>query len=327
MHKKNINTLLARFFGNRYSKDVNKRFGLWLIHPRQAEEKEAALNEIWDSLPEMTDLTSLAELKKVNRRIHSGLGRLYRRLAAVAAIIILPLLGVVTTAWYYKQADVSQSVKMLESFALNGERKKLLLSDGSIVWLNAGSVLIYPETFGKTRTLYLSGEGYFSVAKNKEKPFIVKTNYIDVEALGTDFNVQAYPDEHETTTILKSGKVKVEEKTGTAGAIIMSPDEQLVYNHINASFKKSNVDANRLNSWTEGYLIFQRESLGNIFRALERCYNVKLNYNDSQLASMTYTVRFHREETLEEALSVLQQIGVGFKFKIKNKDVYIQFQK
>lgn len=327
MHKKNINTLLTRFFERQFSKEVNKRFGLWLIQPRQAEEKEGALNEIWDSLPEMTDLTSFAELKKVNRRIHSGSSRLYRRLAAVAAIIILPLLGVVTTAWYYKQANVSQPVKMLESFALNGERKKLLLSDGSIVWLNAGSVLIYPETFGETRTLYLSGEGHFSVAKNKEKPFIVKTNYIDVEALGTDFNVQAYPDEYETTTILKSGKVKVEEKNGTAGAIIMSPNEQLVYNHTDASFKKSNVDANRLNSWTEGYLIFQRESLGNIFRALERRYNVKLNYNDSQLASMTYTVRFHGEETLEEALSILQQIGVGFKFKIKNKDVYIQFQK
>jgi ferric-dicitrate binding protein FerR (iron transport regulator) len=246
-------------------------------------------------------------------------------LVAVAAIIILPLLGVVTTTLYYKQTEVvSHDIKMIECFVPNGERKQLILPDGSSVWLNAGSILIYPEIFSDTRTLYLSGEGNFTVTEDKVKPFIVKTNYIDVEALGTIFNIHSYPDEDETTTMLESGRVRVDDKTGTSGSVILNPNEQLVYNHVDASFKKSNVDVSRLSTWTEGYLIFQQETLGNIFRSLERRYNVKINYNDSKFTSMTFTVRFHAEETLEEALEVLKRIGVDFKYKIINNDVYVQ---
>jgi len=324
MEKKQLHTLVSRFFGNDFPKDVRDQFATWFIRPEQSENKEEALEEIWNSLPVTTDLASLAELKKVNKRIHSQSGQFYRRLAAIAAIIILPLLGVVTTTWYFKQAEAPHEVLMLECFVPNGERKQLTLSDGSTVWLNAGSILLYPETFGETRTLYLSGEGNFTVAENKEKPFIVKTNYVDVEALGTVFNVHSYPGDDKTTTILESGKVRVDNKSENSGSVILSPNEQLTYSHTDASFIKSNVDASRLTSWTEGYMVFQQEPLDNIFRSLERRYNVKINYNDSKYANMTFTVRFHAEETLEEALDVLQRIGVDFKYKITDNDVYIQ---
>lgn len=325
MDKKPLYKLLTRFFENDFSQDVRERFADWLTRPEQTPEKEEALEEIWNSLPVTTDFDSFAELKKVNKRIHSGTSHFFRRLASVAAIIILPLLGVVTTTLYYKQSEVvSMDVQMVECFVPNGERKQFILPDGSTVWLNAGSILIYPEIFSETRTIYLSGEGNFTVTKDEEKPFIVKTNYVNVEALGTVFNVHSYPGEDETTAMLESGKVRVDDKTGISGSVILSPNEQLVYNHMDASFKKSNVDASRLSTWTEGYLIFQQETLGNIFRSMERRYNVKINYNDSKFASMTFTVRFHAEETLEEALDVLKRIGVDFKYKIVEKDVYIQ---
>lgn len=213
---------------------------------------------------------------------------------------------------------------MVECFVPNGERKQVILPDGSIVWLNANSVLIYPEKFGKTRTLFLSGEGHFTVTKDKERPFIVKTNYLNVEALGTVFDVHSYPEESETTTILESGCVRVDDKIGSSGSVILHPNEQLTYNHADASFLKSYVDASRLSTWTKGYLIFQQETLANIFRALERQYKVKINYNDTKYASMTFTVRFHARESLEEALDVLKRIGVNFKYKIVDNDVYIQ---
>ena len=84
------------------------------------------------------------------------------------------------------------------------------------------------------------------------------------------------------------------------------------------------MDAFRLSSWTKGYLIFQQETLEGIFRALERQYNVKINYNDTKFKNMTFTVRFHARESLEEALDVLKRIGVNFKYKIVDNDVYIQ---
>lgn len=324
MEKKHLYALITRFFGNDFPKDVRDRFATWFIRSEQTDEKEEVLEGIWNSLPITTDFISFLELKKVNKRIHSGPGQFYRRFAVVAAIIMLPLLGVVTTTWYYKQAKVSHDVIMQECYVPNGQHKQLILPDGSTVWLNAGSILIYPERFGSTRTLYLSGEGNFRVVKNKEKPFIVKTNYINVEALGTVFNVHSYPDENTTTTTLESGRVRIDDKNGISGSFILNPNEQLVYSHVNASFEKRNVDASRLNSWTEGFLVFQQESLGKIFRSLERRYNVKINYNDSKFASMTFTVRFRAEETLEDALNILKRIGVNFKYKIINNDVYIQ---
>lgn len=323
MEKKYLHTLLTRFFGNDFSEDVRTRFRAWFIQSVQIKEKEEVLEEIWNSLPVTTDFASFTELKKVNRRI-GGNNRFLRRAVAVAAIIILPLLGVISTTWYYKQGGYSQQTVMVECFVPNGERKQLTLPDGSVVWLNAGSLLLYPETFGKTRTLYLSGEGNFTVAKDKERPFIVKTNYIDIQALGTVFNVHSYPDEDKTTTILKSGKIRIDDKTAASGSFILNPNEQLVYNHTDASFTKSKVDASRLTSWTEGYLIFQQETLECIFHSLERRYNIRINYNDSKFAGMTFTVRFHAEESLEDALKILKRIGADFNYKIVRKDVYIQ---
>ena len=323
MEKKSLQTLISRFFKNDQSGEVRDRFGAWLIRPEQTEEKEEILEKIWNDLPLTTDFDAFAELKKVNRRIGKPAKRLYQRVATVAAVILLPLLGAVTTLWY-SQAYKSAEASLVECFVPNGERRQLTLPDGSTVWLNAGSILLYPEAFGTTRVLYLSGEGNFTVVKDEKKPFIVKTNYLDVEALGTVFNVHSYPDDSKTTTILESGKVKVNDKSGAAGDVILSPNEQLVYNHADASFTRSNVDASHMHTWTDGYLIFQKETLGDIFRSLERRYNVKINYNDSKFASMTFTVRFHANDTLEEALDVLKQIGVNYKYKIVNNDVYIQ---
>lgn len=324
MEKKHLHTLLTRFFGNDFPKEVRDRFAAWFIKEEQTVEKDDVLEYIWNSLPVTTDFSSYAELKKVNKRICSDSNPFYRRLAAAAAIIILPLLGIITTIWYYKQNEASYDTQMVECFVPNGERRQVALPDGSTVWLNANSVLVYPEKFGKTRTLFLSGEGHFTVAKDKERPFIVKTNYLNVQALGTVFNVHSYPEENETITILESGSVRVDDKIGSSGSVVLSPDEQLVYNHADASFLKYHVDASRLSSWTKGYLIFQQETLDIIFRALERHYNIKINYNDTKYANMTFTVRFHAQESLEEALTVLKRIGVNFKYKIVNNDVYIQ---
>lgn len=324
MEKKHIHTLLTRFFENDFPKEVRNRFAAWFVKEEQTSEKDDVLEKIWNALPATTDFSSYAELKKVNKRIHFETSPFYRRLAVAAAIIILPLLGIVTATWYYKHADSLHDMQMIECFVPNGERRQVALPDGSTVWLNANSVLIYPEKFGKTRTLFLSGEGHFTVAKDKERPFIVKTNYLNVEALGTVFNVHSYPEENETTTILESGSVRVDDKIGSSGSIMLNSDEQLVYSHADASFQKYHVDASRLSSWTKGYLIFQQETLETIFRTLERHYNVKINYNDTKFANMTFTVRFHARESLEEALTVLKRIGVNFKYKIVNNDVYIQ---
>lgn len=324
MKKTHLHILLNRFFGKDFPDEMRDRFGAWFIRPEQTVDKEEVLEDIWNSLPETIDFSSYVELEKINKRIHARSNTLYRRCAVAVAIILLPLLGVFTTTSYYNWKGFTEEVQMLECFVPNGEQKQLTLPDGSVVWLNAGSTLLYPETFGKTRSIYLSGEGHFTVVKNKEKPFIVKTSYIDVEALGTVFNVHAYSEETKSTTTLETGMVRVDDRKGISRSVILNPNEQLIYNHADASFEKIKVDASRLNSWTGGYLVFQQEPLGSIFRSLERRYNVKINYNDSKFGHMTFTLRFSRDESLKEAMEVLKRLGLNFNYKIINKDVFIQ---
>lgn len=325
MDKKHIRTLLSGFFEKEIPKENQNRFQAWFIREENRSEKDEILQDIWNSLPESVGISSLEELTKVNKRIHPRKMPLYRRLAAIAALFFLPLLGAVSMYFFMHSASAGESPRLIECFVPNGERQQITLPDGTVVWLNAGSLLIYPETFSAdSRTLFLSGEGNFTVAKDEEKPFIVKTNYIDVEALGTTFNLQSYPGSDKTTTILETGKVRVDDKSGSLTSVILQPNEQLVYDHMDQTFNKSNVDAARFNSWTDGFLVFQQESLKNIFQSLERRYNVKINYNDSKFANTTFTVRFHAEETLEDALEILKRIGINFKYRIIDDDVYVQ---
>jgi ferric-dicitrate binding protein FerR (iron transport regulator) len=325
MMQKLIHILTTRFFENDYPEPVRKQFYLWMITNDETHEKENLLQDIWDALPETVDLASLAELHKVNRRIraHSEKIRLLKIVAA-AAIIILPLLGI-TGKWMNTsyQPDTIEATWMT-GFAPNGERKMLTLPDGSTVWLNAGSTLFYPETWDShTRTLFLTGEAHFSVAKDAERPFVVRTSHMEIEALGTVFSVQDYPDDENVTTTLESGSVRVSDISRQAKPIVLTTNEQAVYHTTGASLTKRPVDATRINSWTQGYLIFQQESMSNIFRALERKYNVKINYRDSKFAEISLTVRFRDNESLTEALDILNQIGANFHYKVTDKDIYI----
>lgn len=325
MDKKYIHRLITAFFRKDISREDQDRFQAWFIRERNTTEKEEVLEDIWNSLPQSVSIASFGELQKVNKRIHSRGKSLYSRLAMIAAAFLLPLLGAVSVYWYMRSEPDPQPVHLVESFVPNGQRKQITLPDGSEVWLNAGSLLVYPETFARdSRTLFLSGEGNFTVAKDPDRPFIVKTNYIDVEALGTVFNLQSYPDSDKTTTTLETGKVRVDDKSGLHASVILEPNEELVYNHIRNTFDKGRADAVRVSSWIDGFLVFQQESVSHIFKSLERRYNIRINYNDSKFTDATFTVRFHAEETLEEALEVLRRIGVDFTYKIAGNDVYIQ---
>lgn len=324
MKQRHIHILLFRFFEKKCSKEIKDNFGSWLIQEEDKQEKEEVMLDIWNSLPVTPNLSSMHELNRVNQRIHKQNKFTLHRWVAAVAIILLPLIGGLATFMVKNTGEKAVNVNMTEHFVAYGNRKHLVLPDGSSVWLNAGSLLVYPEGFeGRTRMLFLSGEAHFTVAKDAEKPFIVKTNYIEIEALGTIFSVESYPDADKTVTILESGKVQVNDKERLLDAEILNPDEQLVYSHKNNSFTKNHVDAEHLSSWINGYVIFQEENLGNIFHTLEKRYNVKINYDNNKFASATYTVRFHPDETLKETLEILKQIEVSFTYKIKGKDVFI----
>ena len=181
----------------------------------------------------------------------------------------------------------------------------LQLSDGSTVWLNAGSSLKFPVNFTDSiRMVSLEGEGYFEVAHDS-KPFIVSTEASDVRVLGTKFNVTAYPDDREVTTTLVEGKVAVSVPEATT-RLILSPDEQAVTDKALMQINKMEVDASGYVSWVNGKIEFHNESLDEVLKKLSRWYDFKYTFENETARNFHFSARINRNEKVSSILDMLE---------------------
>jgi transmembrane sensor len=168
-------------------------------------------------------------------------------------------------------AALTTDTKMLTLQTPKGGTYRLVLPDGSVVWLNAASHLSFPSSFKgqKQRQVELSGEAYFEVAKNKAMPFIVKSHGQQVEVLGTHFNINSYDDEPITRTTLLEGSVRI-------GATLLKPGEQAENN--GTSIKTIPADVDEIMGWKNNYIVFQDEKIESIMRKISRWYDVEIVY-------------------------------------------------
>lgn len=199
-----------------------------------------------------------------------------------------------------------------------GGQYRVVLQDGSKVWLNAASSLRYPATFtGSTRTVELKGEAYFEIAGNARQPFIVQTPSQQVEVLGTHFNVNAYEDNAHTQTTLLEGRVRV--SAGNSG-LILRPGEQASLNHMGA-LSKTPADANAAIAWKNGYFIFNETYLSEVLQQLSRWYDVEADLKT--IPKMRYNGVIPRNVPLSKALEMLEFTG-GVKFNVNNNKISIR---
>ena len=201
---------------------------------------------------------------------------------------------------------ISSSKGDLERHRLNevkvpyGTKTKLELSDGTIVWLNAGSRLAFPSEFkGSNRTVHLEGEGYFEVAHDKSAPFFVKTKKMTVRVLGTKFNVSAYSSDKVVETVLIEGSVSLKTQEGLwSKNLVMEPSQKatfnLEHNEVEVAYE-SNVE--KYISWKDGVFQFSNEDLSRVLRKIERYYNVDIKYDD---------------RIIETALPVSGKLDIGY---------------
>jgi ferric-dicitrate binding protein FerR (iron transport regulator) len=188
-----------------------------------------------------------------------------------------------------------------------GKRSTLALSDGSRVWVNAGTQVIYPVTFlGKTRELYVDGEIYISVAPDKEHPFIVKTKDADIRVTGTEFNVTAYGTEAEKRIVLVKGAVEVTNRSHLNGRseqqFALTPGEMYRYDEQMSSVET--VDVARYVSWKEGMYIFDNDRLSYILACLSRYYGEPIRW-DAAAGELRCSGKLDLKGTLDEVLNGL----------------------
>ena len=213
-------------------------------------------------------------------------------------------------------AGQSAEVKYNTLIVPRGGEFSLELADGTRVWLNAESRLRYPVAFtGKERKVEMEGEVYFEVAKNKEKPFIVTVNGVDIRVLGTSFNVSAY--QEEVVATLVEGKVQL--KKGNE-QVILSPNQQAIWS--DDEFRVKQVDARNYVLWKEGIFYFEDVDLETILDDMARWYNVNVFYMNPVLKEMKFSVEIRRYGDINE---ILRRIGQTkrVKFEIKDRTINV----
>lgn len=205
-----------------------------------------------------------------------------------------------------KQADKEEQKTTFNQLIVPiGKRSTITLSDGTKIWVNSDSKVIYPVTFPKEkREIFVEGEIYLEVCKDEKRPFLVKTRQMDIKVLGTQFNVTAYENEKDMQVVLVSGKVEV--KSGSKPRNVLSPNEMFRYDKETNRGTISRVDINDHVAWKDGYYQFRQQSLKVILKKLSRYYGVQL-YCGEEAGTVSCSGKLDLKENLEEVLISLKK--------------------
>ncbi len=279
----------------------NQEISLWL--ERQIEtsssvmEKEVQMHILSHIKDEINSTTKRDKDAAIKRDIRIRLNKWMR----VAAIFILPILAAAGMYFYMSKHESSPAPFIVT--VDRGQKANITLPDGSKVWLNSQSKLTYFADFNiEERALLLDGEAYFEVAHNPEKPFIVNSNDITVEALGTAFGIKAYSEDILISSILMHGKVKVTTPNGTN---ILKPNDRIQYDKDSRTTQKSTVtNAVDFTGWIHNELRFENESLNEIAKNIQRIYNVEIIFATERLKKLRYTGTVDNN-SLESVLNII----------------------
>ena len=323
--KNYICDVIDRYIKHDYPEEVNQDFRTWLTDEERADEKEHELNKLWeateavttpgyrDSLERMHELTGIGS----RRRIYSLRTRLVVWRVAAALLITVSSISI------YLALQNRQAPDLLQAYIPTAETRNITLPDGTQVLINSQSTLLYPQQFtGDTRCVYLVGEANFKVKPDKKHPFIVKSDDFQVTALGTEFNVSAYPENQEISTALLSGSVLVEWGNLTQRTVLQ-PDEQLTYDKENRQFRVVHPDMADVTAWQRGELVFNEMTVEDIIRVLERKYNYTFVYSLNQLKKDRLSFRFKDKAPLAEVMDIIVDVAGNLKFKIEGDKCYI----
>ena len=208
-----------------------------------------------------------------------------------------------------------------------GKRTALMLSDGSKVWLNSGSKLIYPVKFNdKKREVYLIGEAVFDVTHDASRPFRVLSKDQEIEVLGTVFNVSSYPDDIVSFVVLKKGSVKVSHQNLDKGffgsktkSTVITPGTMNQINKQTGVVYSNKVDVEQYFAWKKGLLILRKNKLNYIIKKLARFYNTKIEIEDKMIGQETFSGALNLSDSIEEVLSVLSK-SINTHYKITDEN-------
>ena len=298
-----IHTLLIGLFSGEITPEEKKAVDAWLRQSAGNRKFYADFREIWLAcgVPGNADHYQTEKaIKLFKEKVASEkpvkkivIPPVFMKYAAILLLIIaLPV------SYYLGRYTGKIQSGMVSVSCAYGDRTDIILPDSSHVWLNSGSKLSFDNNFEKYgRNLFLEGEAYFSVRKNKKSPFRVKTKEIEVEVLGTEFNLKAYSDDSDVSATLVSGSLKINSKTQQT---LLSPSQKITYSKRSRQMTLDKLtDTRPETDWKEGRLVFKNKSLEDLKPKLERWFDVEVVFADNAVKERRFTGSLQRESILE----------------------------
>lgn len=334
--------LIEKFIRGKCSSEEELKVIEWL----REENYEAALEkmitedlqEAYESgSPEQKDLSHIRDeiLKKyaisAQRKDQTAfLPQPLLRIAASIAVLIAVGVGVFHfTNESSKGEPNKEAISQVVKSNSRGRKSTISLGDGTTIYLNSESKITYPNKFpDSVRVIQLEGEAFFEVAKDERRPFIVKTNYLDLKVLGTSFNVKTFSDSEEVTIALATGKVEITDignSKEAAESVMLNPGQAVIFNKTERAFGEiSNFDPNYEYGWKNGLIFFNKASLEEVIEKLERWYDVNIIVINKPPNKWVYKA-YHKNESLELVLQSMAH-NEAFDFEINDKVVTIKFK-
>lgn len=329
-----IDELIADYLARELSPDGLTELHAWISSSEENKAYFLRQQEIWFSALEekeaqLYDAEAAFEhfQKRVAKATHHPstvphrrlTSRLLRYAAAVAGICLMTYFS------YRKGADhLQQSLTQITVEVPMGSQTRLCLPDQTIVTLNAGSRLSYPQEFGiNSREVELEGEGFFEVTHNAEQPFCVRSKSIEVNVLGTQFNFKDYPNDETVSVSLYQGKVSLDNRLQPESPMQLRPNECMVMNKLNGKMNKEEHESKDSFLWTQGELMFKNTRLTEILHTLERSYGVHIRLETDSLKDIRFNGRFKRAEyDSKEILQTLKATG-RISYRINENEIIV----
>lgn len=294
---------------------------------RQQYEKSRKIREALPHLSGITAESKTRSWQKVESRIRR---RKILQMTSFLKYAALVLLAFFAGNLLKPLLVADREIRYSEIAVPFGQMSQLTLSDGTRIWLNSGTTLRYPERFAETRrTVSVEGEAFFEVARMPDKPFFIQTDDLQVEVLGTSFNLSAYPADASTSVTLVEGSVSVNDVAGKSIARL-KPGQTATLGKNGSVLQISNVNTGFYAAWKEGKIYFEDESLDDIARKLERWFNVEITFSEEALKSLRFSGTILKNKPIDQimqALQILAPIRFTHEVKVNGKDKIVIYQR
>lgn len=323
--------VIRSYFEKIYSDKTRARFAWWMINDDKQEEKEAAMQQLWDGMPYMgSSIKTLDDLSSTHEKIIRKQSRNKVAWLKYAAVIMAVVVSSAITYFAVSQQQISkENTRSISQLSVpDGGLRTITLPDGTQATVDAGSTLLYPSTFyASSRKVFLVGKASFKVAHDSAHPFFVCTRSMDVKAVGTHFDVESWPNAPLAATTLLEGRTNVTFPANKRmSSYDLKPGQRLAYNSATGKVTISNVDAGKQLSWTNGDLVFDGATIQEIVATLQRHYNIHVYTDGIGNMNGLYHLKFNAGDSVEKVLGILSRIDGGFTYTKKGKDIYIIYR-